>query len=288
MDGNLKAYMDLAIDYGITYGLKAILFLVLVYITFKVAGSVNRMIKKTVEKKELDPALGNFFANMAKYAVIVIGIVTSLGTVGIETASFAAVLAAAGFAVGLALQGTLGHFASGVMILLFRPFKIGDWISVAGTAGTVKEIDLFSTAIDTADNRRIILPNGMVYGSQIENVSFHDTRRVDVAVGTAYEADNDQTRKVLMEAILSEPKVLKDPEPAVVLSGLGASSVDWTMRAWVQKEDYWAVMDSLTRAAKYHLDQEKISIPYPQMELSIQGNPGTTTAVQQPTAPSIN
>lgn len=273
MDENMKAYVDLAIEYGITYGLKIILFIVLLFITFRVSSWVKKIIEKIVTKKELDPALGNFFANMAKYAVLVVGGVTCLGTVGIETASFAAVLAAAGFAVGMALQGTLGHFASGVMILLFRPFRIGDVIVVNnGTTGKVQAIDLFSTALDTPDNRRIILPNGMVYGAQIENVTFHNLRRVDVVVGTAYEADNDKTRKVLMDAILSEKLVLKDPEPTVALTGLGASSVDWAMRAWTETDNYWEVKDSLTRAAKYHLDQASIGIPFPQMELSIQPN----------------
>ncbi len=285
MEANVKAYIDLAMEYAITYGLKVIFFLILLYTTFKVAGWVNRLIKQLVAKKDLDPSLGNFFASIAKYVVIVLGIVTSLGTVGIETASFAAVLAATGFAVGMALQGTLGHFASGVMILLFRPFKIGDFIVVNnGTSGTVKIIDLFSIAIDTTDNRRIILPNGMIFGSQIENVSYNDTRRVDVTIGTAYEADNDQTRKVLMEAILSDPRVLSEPEPAVALTGLGASSVDWAMRAWVKKEDYWDVKDSLTRAAKYHLDKEKIAIPYPQMELSIQSGAQGVSSLQQPSS----
>ncbi len=283
MDSNIKAYLDLGIEYAITYGLKLIFFLILLFVTFKVAGWVNRMIRRIVDKKELDPALGHFFANIAKYCVLVLGVVTSLGTVGIETASFAAVLAATGFAVGMALQGTLGHFASGVMLLLFRPFKVGDFVTVGGQSGTVKAIDLFSTVLDTADNKRITMPNGMVYGNQIENASFHDIRRVDVAVGTAYEADNDKTREVLMRAIKSEPLVLDEPEPAVTLNALGASSIDWTMKAWVKKEDYWPVRDSLTRAAKYELDKEDIGIPYPQMELSIQSGSASALPPQSPT-----
>lgn len=273
---------------AITYGIKAILFLILLYITWKAAGWTKKAIITMTEKKNLDLALGKFFSSLGRYAVLTIGVITALGTVGIETATFAAVLAASGFAVGMALQGTLGHFASGVMLLIFRPFELGHVITVGGTTGKVAQIDLFSTALDTTDNRRIIIPNGAVYGQKIENTSHHSTRRVDIAVGTAYEADLDATRKILMDAATSIPEVLKDPETAVALTNLGASSVDWAIRAWVKTDDYWSTKDELTRRCKYALDEAKISIPYPQMDVNFSGAEGLPLSAQKETPKSTN
>ena len=197
------------------------------------------------------------------------GIITCLGLFGIQTASFAAILAAAGFAVGMALQGTLGNFASGVMLLIFRPFKVGDVVSAAGQTGKVVEIDIFSTVFDTPDNRRIIIPNGSVFGGTIENISHHATRRVDVAVGTDYGADLSKTREVLNKAIAQTNKVLKDPASAVVLSDLGDSCINWSVRVWVDANDYWPVKDQLTESVKTALDQADIGIPFPQMDVHL-------------------
>lgn len=160
------------------------------------------------------------------------------------------------------------------MLLIFRPFKVGDVVSVSGVTGTVCEIDLFVTTFDTPDNRRIIVPNGSIFGSTIENISHHTTRRVDVAVGSDYGADIDTTREVLLQAAANVEHAHTDPPPSVVLSELGASSIDWTVRVWVDAANYWAVKDALTRAVKYALDQANIGIPFPQMDVHVQQTVG--------------
>jgi small conductance mechanosensitive channel len=197
--------------------------------------------------------------------------VAILGTLGIETTSLAAALAAAGFAIGMALSGTLGNVASGIMLLLFRPFRVGDAVVVNGVTAKVYQINLFNTELDTFDNRRIIMPNNAVFGNTIENISYHPTRRVDVTVGTTYSSDIDQARAVLTRVARSVEGGLADPEPAIVLSGMGASSIDWAVRVWVNAPDFWAVKDRLTRDIKVALDEAKIGIPFPQMDVHIDG-----------------
>jgi small conductance mechanosensitive channel len=180
-------------------------------------------------------------------------------------------LAAAGFAVGLALQGTLANFSAGVMLLIFRPFKAGDVIDVAGVKGKVQEISLFTTELDTPDNRRLIVPNGSIFGSTIENVTFHPIRRVDVAVGTDYPADLNATRKVLEDAAASVQPQADGKEPQVYLSELGDSSIAWSVRVWTSTEDYWGVKEELTQKVKDALDEAGIGIPYPQMDVHMDG-----------------
>lgn len=227
----------------------------------------QRGTKRAMERSDLDPTLVRFFPSVARYLVLIVGGIAVLSVFGISVASLAAVLAAGAFAIGLALQGTLAHFASGVMLLLFRPFSVGDKVSVAGITGKVVEIGLFTTLFDTPDNRRIIVPNGSIFGSTIENVTYHQTRRVDVAVGTDYGTDLDKTRTVLEEAAAQTEGGLSEPQPVVYLSELGASSIDWSVRVWAQTEDYWDVRERLTKRVKDALDEQKIGIPYPQMDV---------------------
>ncbi|MCR9218235.1 MAG: mechanosensitive ion channel [bacterium] len=261
-----EALTAFAVDLAWAIG-QVVLILVIAWI---VAGWVAARIRNRGEKsKRLDTTLSLFFSNMARWAILALGVITAIGILGIPTASFAALIAAAGLAVGLALQGSLGNFASGVMLLIFRPFKVGDYINAAGTAGTVKEIQLFATILDTPDNRRLIVPNGEVFGSTIENVSFHETRRVDVAVGTDYGADLDEVRAVLTRAAEALPQKLADKDVAIVLQELGDSSIGWSVRAWVNAADFWPAKDELTRLTKKHLDDAKIGIPFPQMDVHL-------------------
>ena len=194
-----------------------------------------------------------------------------LGVFGIQTTSFAAVLAAMGLAVGMALQGTLGNFAAGVMLLVFRPFKIGDAIKVAGHFGIVEELQLFTTNLKTPDNRRLVVPNGQVFGHVIENISYHDTRRVDVPVGVSYDVSIAETKKVLEKVVAKVDNVLEDPAPQIFLSELGGSSVDWQLRLWTKSENYWDVYQQIIQVAKDELDAAKIGIPYPQMDVHFDG-----------------
>jgi small conductance mechanosensitive channel len=182
-----------------------------------------------------------------------------------------------GLAIGMALQGTLGNFAAGVMLLIFRPFKIGDLIKAAGQMGVVKEIELFTTQMDTPDNRRLIIPNSAIFGHVIESLTFHDTRRVDVAVGTTYDGKTEDVRAILEKVPGQVEGVLKDPAPQIFLAELGGSSVDWKIRLWCKTADYWDVHQQAIQAIKHNLDEANIGIPYPQMDVHFDA--GVTSAL---------
>ena len=251
-------------------GMRVALVLVILFLALTIAGWASAAVRASLGRMRFDPTLTKFFAKLARWGVLLLAALSCLGYFGVETTSFAAVLGAVGFAVGLALQGTLSNFAAGAMLLLFRPFKVGDVVNVAGLLGKVDEIELFTTTLDTFDNRRLILPNSSVFGSTIENVTHHPVRRVDVEVGAEYSADIDATRSALERAIGLTDGVLRDPEPAVVLLGLGASSVDWRVQAWAPTGDFLAVKQALIRSVKRSLDAAGIGIPFPQMDIHIQ------------------
>ncbi|MFK7849328.1 MAG: mechanosensitive ion channel family protein [Rhodothermales bacterium] len=253
------------------YLIPAVTALLLLFVVFIAAGWAKRMVKRGLEKTSVDITLTKFFSNMARYAVLIVGIIAVLGRVGIETASFAAILAAAGFAIGMAFQGTLSNFSSGIMLLVFRPFKVGDLVNVGGVTGVVDEIELFTTNLNTPDNRRIIVPNGAIFGSTIENMTFHETRRVDVSVGTDYTADLDQTRRIIEASCEGVSGRLTDQGVQAYLVSLGDSSIDWEARVWCKSEDYLAVKDTLTKAVKNGLDAAGIGIPFPQRDIHIDG-----------------
>jgi small conductance mechanosensitive channel len=242
---------------------------VLIIITIAASRWSERAVRRALRRSKLDSTLEGFFANLARYAVLVLGGLAVLGVFGISVASFAAILAAAGFAVGLALQGTLSHFAAGVMLLVFRPFSVGDRVEAGGVSGKIVEIGFFTTLFDTPDNRRLIVPNGKIFGSTIENVTYHRTRRVDVNVGTDYKADLDVTRSVLEEVAASVDGGLGEPTPQVYLSELGGSSINWTVRVWAKTSEFAAVRQELTRQIKLALDARDIGIPYPQMDVHL-------------------
>ena len=233
------------------------------------ASWVARIIRAACGKANIEVTLAHFFGKLGRWAVLVVGAVVILGKFGIETSSFAAILAAMGFAIGMAMQGTLGNFAAGVMLLIFRPFKVGDVINAGGVVGKVNMIDLFSTVVDTPDNRRIIVPNGSIFSGTIENVSFHSTRRIEVAVGTDYNADLDTVREVLDKAAAKISTRIEDPGHQIVLASLGDSCIDWKVRVWCNSSDYWGCMEETTRAIKYALDEASIGIPYPQMDIHL-------------------
>ena len=241
---------------------------VALFIALFVAGWMRRLVLKATEKAKVDVTLGKFFANAARYAVLTLAVIACLGVFGIETTSFAAVIGAAGLAIGLAFQGSLSNLASGVMLLMFRPFKVGDVVNTAGQVGKVDEIELFTTRLITPDNRMIIIPNSAVFGGTIENITFFATRRVDVDVGTVYSADLDATRKVLEDAVAAVEH-LPEPAPQVYLDVLGDSAILWKVRVWTNTPDYWAVREKLTRAIKTKLDAAGIGIPFPQMDVHL-------------------
>ncbi|MFI4882300.1 MAG: mechanosensitive ion channel family protein [Phycisphaerales bacterium JB064] len=245
--------------------------IVLIIVVILLAGWAKRLTVKATTKAKVEQTLAKFFGNLVKWAILVIGAVTVLQTLGVEATSFAAVLAALGFAIGLALSGTLGNVAAGVMLLVFRPYRVGDVINVNGITAKVDEIELFTTTFDTPDNRRIIMPNGSIFGSTIENVTHHKTRRVDIAVGTAYDADLDTVRETLMAAAKGVQGRDAAQEPVIYLSELGDSSINWAVRVWAATADYWAVKERLTRDVKYALDKADIGIPFPQRDVHLPG-----------------
>ncbi len=245
--------------------------IVVFIITLIIAKWAKKGVFASLEKSKVDTTLSKFFANLAKYIVLILGILAVLGLFGIPIASFAAILAAVGFAVGLALQGTLSNFSAGVMLLLFRPYKVDDFVSISGIVGKVVEIELFTTILDTPDNRRIIVPNGSIFGNTIENITFHKTRRVDVNVGTDYSADLDKTREVLEGVVNSIDGIHKDPKPQVYLMELGGSSINWVIRVWTETSNYWALREKITKEVKVALDDASIGIPFPQMDVHLDG-----------------
>lgn len=271
LDGGEIAF--LAQHYGIYYGTRIALVLIILFIAWTMAGWVGSVIDTSLRKLKFDVTLTKFIARLGRWMVLLLAGLMCLSYFGIETTSFAAVIGAAGLAVGLAFQGTLSNFAAGAMLLLFRPFRVGDAVEVAGETGIIDEISIFTTSMDTFDNKRIIIPNSEIFGSVIENITFHRIRRVDGAVGVSYDADIDQTRRVLENVTQSVPGTVSDRDPAVVLLELGGSSVDWSVRVWAPTQDYLAVKQALLREIKMQLDSAGIEIPYPQMDLHVRDLP---------------
>lgn len=246
----------------------AFLALAVGWISFIIASAIGRYVGGMVAKK-IDLTLGKFLTKAVRNLLMIVVAMGVLSYFDVDVTGLAAVLAAISFAVGMALQGTLGNFASGVMLLLFRPFKVDDFIVLADTQGTVEEIDLFTTRINTLDNRHVIVPNGEIFGSKLENYTRNELRRVDVSVGAAYAADLDETRQALERAVTSISDSVVSPPPQVYLDALGASSVDWQLRVWCKPADYWGVREQLTAAAKTQLDMANISIPFPQLDINV-------------------
>jgi small conductance mechanosensitive channel len=265
-------------ELGREYIAPAISVLLGLLVAYFVAKFVSRIVGTPIRKR-VDETLGRFVSQMVFYGIMICALLAIAGSVGINITSFAAVLGAAGFAVGLAFQGTLSNFSAGVMLLVFRPFKVGDVISAAGITAKVNEIDLFTTKFDTPDNRRVIVPNSQIAGSTIENITFHQERRVDVSVGTDYAASLDRTREVLQLAAESLSDQMLSGEGRgfqIVLGDLGDSAVGWTVRFWTRAENFWSVKEALTRAVKQNLDEAGIGIPYPQMDIHLHGDESET------------
>ena len=259
---------EASIQMLIDYSLKVVGALLVLYIGFLIGGKLQQAVTRRLEKKDFDASLTKFFGSLIRWGIILMSFLACLSVFGVETTSFAAVIGGASVAIGLAMQGSLSHVASGIMLLIFRPFKVGDVVKLGGDVGGVSEISLFTVTLDTPDKRRILIPNGKVFGSTIENVTFHPIRRVDVNVGVDYSADIDATRKVIQEAIASVELGIKGDDEyasAAVLVDLGDSSVNWQARVFCKTEDYWGAKEALTRAIKMKLDEAGIDIPFPQM-----------------------
>ncbi len=228
-----------------------------------VIGKIVKLINKEMAKKGHDKSLQKFLSNLCSWVLKILLIVTTLGTLGVETTSFAAILASAGLAVGLALQGSLANFAGGVLIMIFKPFKIGDLIEAQGVLGVVKEIEIFTTKLDSPENKEIIIPNGILSNGNITNYSSEGTLRVDLTIGVGYDEDIKQAKAVLLKVLTDNPKVLQDPAPTVNVSELADSSVNFAVRPWANTADYWDVYFATLENSKLALDAAGIEIPYP-------------------------
>ncbi|MFY0664595.1 MAG: mechanosensitive ion channel [Natronospirillum sp.] len=251
------------VPWATNIGLAIIVFLVGKWLV----SIVSKRLSSVMTKARLDPMLVVFLGNIINAVLLLVVVVAALSQLGIETTSLVALLGAAGIAVGLALKDSLSHFAAGVMIILFRPFKAGDYVEVADTGGTVMKITVFSTELKTPDAKQVIVPNGSIFGSNVVNYSAMDTRRIDLIIGIAYDADMKKAKNVIMEVLKAHPSVLPEPEPLVAVSELADSSVNLVVRPWVNTPDLWPTRFALIEQIKEALDANDITIPFPQMDV---------------------
>ena len=261
---NVEEILALVIDSVTLYGLSVIGAITLLIFGVIAAGWVERGVTKALSKtKRVDDILRGFFASMARYIVLILVFIAVLDQFGVETTSFIAVLGAAGLAIGLALQGTLSNVAAGVMLLVFRPFKVGDFVEVGGLSGSIDRMTLFFTEMHTGDNIHMVMPNAQIWGSSIKNYSHHPKRRFDMIVGVGYEVDLNKAMAVFTDLVTKDDRVHADPEPLVAIKALGESSVDIMIRIWCDSGDYWGLQFDLNKAIKEACDEYNISIPYP-------------------------
>ncbi len=265
----------------LVYGIKIITALAIFIIGRWVAKKLSVVVQNMLAKNAVDPAIQHFVGSLVSWVLLIFVVIAALGQLGIQTASFVAIVGAAGLAIGLALQGSLANFAAGVLILIFRPFKVGDFVEVAGVSGVVQKIQIFTTELHSPDNKKIIVPNGGVISGNITNYSANDTRRVDLVFGIGYSDDIDAAKAVLESVVAAEAKILADPAPTVAVVELADSSVNLICRPWVNTADYWDVYFNVTESVKKALDARGISIPFPQRDLHLH-NAGAL--VQQPQA----
>ena len=254
---------------GLEFGKNLVIAIVIFFVGKWIVALVVRALRMAMQKADVDKTLETFVANLLRMGLMVFVIIAAINQLGIQTASLVAVLAAAGLAVGLALQGSLSNFASGVLIVLFRPYKVGDWIEGAGISGAVEEVQILTTVLKTGDNKRIIVPNSQIMGSTITNYSANDTRRVDLTIGVSYDDDLDKVRGELEALMAADERILKDPAWTIAVSELADSSVNFAVRPWVKTADYWGVYFDLTEAVKKRFDQTGISFPFPQQDVHI-------------------
>ncbi|MEQ9210431.1 MAG: mechanosensitive ion channel [Pseudomonadales bacterium] len=256
---------DLVTHFVINALMALAIFVVGRWIAFQIAN----ILQKTLLARNMDTALVHFVRSLAYWALLVFVLIAALGQLGLQTASFVAIVGAAGLAIGLALQGSLSNFASGILLLFFKPFKAGDFVEVANTAGSIEKIQIFTTELVTPDNKQIIIPNSAITSGTITNYSAKDTRRVDLTIGISYDDDIDKARELIFDEISKDERILKDPEPVVLVMALADSSVNFAVRSWAATSDYWPIYTSLTESIKKRFDKDGISIPYPQTDVHI-------------------
>ncbi len=254
---------------SVDFGIKLITAIVIFFVGKWVVALIVKGMLKAMQSAEVDVTLRRFIANLARMLLMLFVIIAAISALGVKTASLVALVGAAGLAVGLALQGSLSNFAAGVLIVLFRPYKVGDWIEGAGVSGSVEEVQILTTVLKTGDNKRVIIPNSQIMGSTITNYSANETRRIDLVIGVSYSDDLDKVRNELRDIVAADDRILKDPAVTIAVSELADSSVNFVLRPWVNTPDYWAVYFDLTEAVKKRFDEVGISIPFPQQDVYV-------------------
>lgn len=269
MDKNIQIIIDQAPSVITAYGIKIVLAIAVYVVGKWIATGLANLLQKGMNARGVDATVGSFTKNIVYYAMFTMVVVAALGQLGVQTASFVAIIGAAGLAVGFALQGSLANFASGVLLILFRPFKIGDFVEAGGAMGSVKEISIFSTILLTPDNKTVIISNSAVMGGNITNFSAESERRVDFTVGVGYGACLDTVRKELQAISDADDRILHDKGITIGLAELADSSVNFAFRVWTKTEDYWAVYFDINEKIKRRFDEVGIEIPYPQMDVHV-------------------
>jgi small conductance mechanosensitive channel len=260
------------------WGIKVLMALVILIVGRIVARILRNTLRKALRRVNVDEMLVSFASNIVYVLLLVMVIIAAINQLGVQTTSFIAIIGAAGLAVGLALQGSLANFAAGVMIIIFRPFKVGDFIDAGGTMGSVEEIEIFTTKMKTPDNKQIIMPNSQITSGSITNFSAKDTRRIDMIIGVSYADDLNKVKSVLESILEADHRVLKEPEPTIGVLELADSSINFTVRPWVKSTDYWSSLFDLNKTIKERFDQEDISIPFPQQVVHLHQVKSTVAA----------
>lgn len=254
---------------GLDFGIRLIAAIAIFFIGRIVVRFVTKEIRKVMESQEVDKILQSFVSNLVYWVLMIFVVIAAINQVGVQTTSLIAIMGAAGLAIGLAMQGSLANFAAGVLIVMFRPYRVGDFVEAAGIAGSVEQVGILTTVLKTGDNKQIIVPNAQIMGSIITNYSANDTRRVDLVVGIGYDDDIDKARDTLQALVDADDRILKDPSCLIAVSELADSSVNFVVRPWVKSANYSAVKFALTEAIKKRFDKEGISFPYPQQDVHL-------------------
>jgi small conductance mechanosensitive channel len=263
----MSEYWGVIQGYLATYGLRVVAAVIIFIVGKWLAGVIARVVQRLLVRAEVDETLGTFAKRLVYILLLVFVIIAALNKLGIQTTSLVAILGAAGLAVGFALQGSLSNFAAGVMLILFKPFKVGDFVEVAGTLGAVEAIHIFNTVLSSPDNRRIIIPNGQITSDKITNFTAIDRRRIDLVFGISYDDDIRKAKDILQSIVAADGRVLKDPPPTIGVSELGDNSVNIVCRPWVKPAEYWDVYFDTLEKAKVQLEAAGLSIPYPQRDV---------------------
>ena len=265
----MEEILDKLYGYVAQYGLSLIAAVLIFIIGKWLAGVISRLMEKIMLKAKVEATLATFVKNITNAGILVFVVIAAIGKLGVETTSFIAVMGAAGLAVGLALQGSLANFAAGVLLIIFKPFKVGDFVEAGGTLGTVKDIQIFNTILDHFDNRRIVVPNAKITGDNITNFSAIEKRRVDLVFGISYTDNIKTAKEALGKVVKNDPRVLEDPAPVIAVSELGDSSVNLVCRPFVKPQDYWAVYFDTLENGKLELEKNGITIPFPQRDVHL-------------------